>query len=121
MRTLAEAERFEEAATVRERADAVTRAVHRHRRLDMMGRIDGLLVKDQAGVTIELGAGGSLSTGQLFESDRPGSLDEALCVASWLQRNADDVELLSASGTFASALPSLPDYRPRNSSRRTGS
>lgn len=133
MHRLAEQERFEEAADMRNRAEAIARIVNRQRRIEMLARIDQLVIEDRRGMRIRIRSGGTLDSlvlddvrpsidgdshpltdaGQ--EGERcplPVTLDEALCVASWLQRNADGVRLLTSEGLFASPLPGLPDFKP---------
>jgi DNA polymerase-3 subunit epsilon len=131
MHRLAEGERFEEAAEMRNRAGAIARIVGRQRRIEMLDQIVHLVVKDRRGATIEIRSGGVVDSAVLernaprHEVDdastadpmtdpehRPQSLDEALCVASWLQRNADGVRVLTSEGQFASPLPGLPDFKP---------
>ncbi len=116
MATLAAQDRFEEAAAMRDRASAVVRIVERQRRIEMVGRVDRLVFQHGDGNRIELGAGGRLLGGDLFDVEvAPATLDEALCVASWLNRNAATIRIVEASGSFSSELPLLPDYRPRAS------
>lgn len=146
MHRLSQNERFEEAADMRNRAEAIARIVGRQRRIDMLDQIGHLIVEDPRGSTIRIRTGGvvdsvvleslpsaargvgnageptvttvtdsSLTDSGLTDSSkRAVSLDEALCVASWLQRNADDVRLVTSSGLFASPLPGLPDFRPNS-------
>ncbi len=116
MQRLADNERFEEAADMRNRAEAIARIVSRQRRIDMLDRIDQLVVEDRRGSTIRIRTGGVVDSVVLDPmtdpAQQPVSLDEALCVASWLQRNADGVRLLTSEGSFASPLPGLPDFKP---------
>ncbi len=129
MHRLAESERFEEAADMRNRAEAIARIVGRQRRIEMLDQIDHLVVEDRRGATIEIRTGGVVDSAVLDRcpgqdraassanpmtdpEHRPQSLDEALCVASWLQRNADGVRLVASEGLFASPLPGLPDFKP---------
>ena len=119
---------------MRNRAEAIARIVGRQRRIEMLDQLGHLIVEDRRGSTIEIRTGGVVDSAVLDSvptpsddldppsptpshpmtdpNHRPVSLDEALCVASWLQRNADDVRLVTSSGLFASALPGLPDFRP---------
>ncbi len=107
MYSLANEERFEEAAAVRDRAGAFVAAVSRQRRLSMLESIDRLVVETERGDRIELGPGATdLTTAE------PATLDEALCVSSWLERNAEKVKLVTADGQLCSPLPALPDYKP---------
>ncbi len=125
MSRLAESERFEEAADMRNRAEAIARIVTRQRRIDMLAQIDQLIIEDGRGMRIRIGRDGLLDSavldGPLSGSSgspmtdpdhQPATLDEALCVASWLQRNASGVRLVNSEGMFASPLPGLPDFKP---------
>ena len=135
MHRLAQSERFEEAADMRKRAEAIARIVSRQRRIEMLDHIDRLVVEDRRGATIQIRTGGVLDSAVLDSAavgggapptdqaapshhsmtdpaHQPATLDEALCVASWLQRNADGVRLLASDGQFASPLPGLPDFKP---------
>ncbi len=123
MRVLANAERFEEAADCRNRAAALTSAIQRQRRASLFDRVEHLTIETNDGIVIELGTqqhrndqpGGD---GQLFAaSDRRwsvdlDSLDEVLCTASWLERNARSVRVVRADGTLATPYPPLPSYHP---------
>ncbi|MFT7601265.1 MAG: DNA polymerase-3 subunit epsilon [Acidimicrobiales bacterium] len=103
MQALAAEERFEEAADVRNRASAFVSAVSRQRRLAMLDGIERLVVETDRGDRIELG---SMTVGQ------PATLDEALCISSWLERNVEKVRLVSTTGQLSSPLPALPDFTP---------
>lgn len=102
MHRLAQAERFEEAADMRNRAEAIARIVSRQRRIDMLNTVDRLVVEDGQGRQIRI------------SPDLPATLDEALCVSSWLSRNADGLRLVASEGLYASQLPGLPDFKPAN-------
>ncbi|MCA1692054.1 MAG: GIY-YIG nuclease family protein [Actinobacteria bacterium] len=121
MRALAGAERFEEAAEARDRADVLARALHRQRQVDALrlaGRLEveagdrrlvltaGLLGA-QAGVEVDLrdyGAGAPV----------PRHLaDELSCMASWLDAESSRLRLLRCEGELVSPLPRVPRYEPR--------
>ncbi len=104
---LAADERFEEAASVRNEAANFARAVGRQRRLTMLDNLHGLVLETKTGARVELGPGGRLP-GELATS-----LDEALCVASWLERHAGTVRLVAIDGRLASAFPGVPDFQAR--------
>jgi DNA polymerase III subunit epsilon len=138
MRALAAEQRFEEAADVRERAAALTRALRRQRQIDALvgsGRLvieigdtsraelhDGRLVGTWP---VEPGAGSART--QLSFTDDPAwdSLhlgpapaplelaDELICVAAWLDEQASRIRLVDAEHGLASALPRLPSFEPR--------
>ncbi len=123
MRQLAEAERFEEATDDRNRAAALTAAVQRQQRASLFDRVEHLTIETNDGIVIELGtrptAGDDSSEiGQLFATDDRRwsvdleSLDEVLCTASWLERNARSVRVVRADGTFATPYPPLPSFHP---------
>jgi DNA polymerase-3 subunit epsilon len=112
MRSLAAAERFEEAADTRDRAGALVRALGRDRRVRRLAGLDRLVLELPGGEVLELGPGGALG------GAAPATLDEALCVARWLDRNADRVRLVAAEGDWCSPLPALPSFTPRDPPRR---
>ncbi len=127
MNDLASAERFEEAADVRDRAAALARALTRHRRLDSLRRA-GRVELDVDGSRVVL-AGGRLSPSgplALFDADNPTDaesaavdpgtplprhlVDEVACVAAWLDAEGRSARLISCDGSWASALPLLPRF-----------
>ncbi len=128
MHALAAAERFEEAADVRERAAALAQALRRQRRLDALRRAG--LVRFAVGPG---GAGAELRNGVLVRTwtgepglpltvgpDPPapdGPLPRALadeigCIAGWLEAEASRVRLEHCDGGLASAVDALPSFRP---------
>lgn len=113
MRRLADEERFEEAADARDRADALVRALARQRRVHRLAGVGRLVLQTGDGVVVELGPGGAVRApaGDHVDTD-PAGLDEALCVAAWLDRHADGVRLLHADGAWCSPLPALPSFSP---------
>jgi DNA polymerase-3 subunit epsilon len=133
MAALATAERFEEAADVRDRADALATALRRHRRLDAL-RHSGTLVLDAPGETrVELRGGrlrrvaprrhGSepFSTPLFDEHDDalaadaplPRHLaDELACVAAWLDANAHRVRIVYGDTPLSEPYPPLPSFAP---------
>src|SRR5439155_4037290 len=124
MAALARAERFEEAADVRDRADALTRALFRQRRAEQLRRSGAIELDLGEGHHVELQGGrllrawtvGELALGVACEPPEasaddwvPAPLaDELACVASWLDRNAGRVRLVRCDGTLASVLPAVP-------------
>ena len=138
MAELAGAERFEEAADVRDRASALSRALHRQRALDRLRRAGRLEVE-----LPERAAGGAdparrvvLASGRLL--DGPGTLelaseetdgtaghgpvprhlvDELACVAAWLDAEAGRITLVGCEGELASPFPPLPRFAPAPSRR----
>jgi DNA polymerase III subunit epsilon len=134
---LARAERFEEAADVRDRAEALASALRRQRRFDALRRAGTLRidVPGQGGADLD---GGRLvrawspgqapaidpnDDGRLFSD--PGTLpplerglaDELACVAAWFDRSAHEVTLEHCDGVLASTLPALPTFAPRGGLR----
>ncbi len=143
MRDMAAAERFEEAADVRDRAAALARALRRHRRLDSL-RQAGRLELEVEGDHVVL-AGGTLAAGpgmlalvpdgaapphdqaSAGAGDEHGGgplpchlVDEVACVAAWLDAEGRAATLVSCDGAWASPLPVVPGYEPagRPPSRR---
>ncbi len=131
MEALAAAERFEEAADVRDQASALADALRRQRRLDAVRRT-GRLVLEVGGSTVELSGGrlvrswtdegGGAPTLDLpaaadtHRDDRapvPTELaDELACVAGWLDREAHRITVTSCDGELTSALWPLPRFQP---------
>jgi DNA polymerase-3 subunit epsilon len=137
MAALASAERFEEAADVRDRAAALAAALTRQRRLQQLrnsGRIEldlgeaGSVELDRGRLTRtwiegELPLGTAVAAGDADEAVEGSSseawipvdlADELACVASWLDANAPRIRLVQCEGTLASSLPAVPGLaRPR--------
>ena len=123
MRALADAERFEEAAAVRDRAAALANAISRQRRLDALrgaGRIT--LEVDGRAATLERGrlvaSGADQGTLPLAcEIPESGPLprdlaDELSCVAAWLDQRVAKVRLVECDGGLAYPLPRIPTFAP---------
>jgi len=133
MYELASAERFEEAADMRDRAAALARAISRQLRLDGLrrsGRMEFEVGDDARRVAL---AGGRLQglVDQLALPDieDPGPdhplprhmVDELSCVAAWLEAEARGLRLLHCEGSWGSALPQLARFDPVASRARPGS
>ena len=141
MRALAAAARFEEAAAMRDRAAALSRAIYRQRRLDALrraGRVlvevpgeggavvhDGRLVAAWAGDDGQVGISGAgvggTGVGDFPYKEGAGPLprdlvDEVQCIVTWLDTKAARIRLLSCDGELCSPLPRLPRYEPRKAS-----
>ena len=128
MHALAGAERFEDAASARDRAAALSRAIGRQRRLDSLRRSGRLLVEvpDEEGALLvggrlvdawrgERTAQGWLET-PFDEPDGPlprHLADELSCVAEWLDKRAGRLRVVRCDGELALPLPALPSYDPR--------
>jgi DNA polymerase-3 subunit epsilon len=124
---LARAERYEQAADVRDRAEALTIALRRQRRLRQLeasGRVT--LEVPGGGVVLESGtltrAWGSATRRDTPPAElsfdlvdasprRPADMvDEVLLVGAWLDANAHRVRLVDVSGTLASPIRALPSF-----------
>jgi len=137
MDALAQAERYEEAADVRDRAAAFADAHRRVRRFDLVHRAGRLVVRlGRHRAVIEDGrlrhtepadAPSLLTTWTTATVDvtasavavRPRALvesaavDELSVLAGWLDKNAARLEVEHCEGTLCSPLPRLPDLRGR--------
>jgi DNA polymerase-3 subunit epsilon len=94
-------ERYEEAASTRDRIGAVVAATGRARAADALRRA-GVLAFETDGVRVEI-AGGFLSRVDAVElvvppDDHP---DEPRLIATWLARAARHIRLLDVAGTYA--------------------
>jgi DNA polymerase-3 subunit epsilon len=145
MQSLALAERFEEAADVRDRAEALAGALRRQRRIEVL-RDAGTVrvrVRGQGGLEIASGrlvrawpeghdpdaelafavhepprlpAEQQLLAGTARGAPIPHELaDEAHVLASWLLTNAARVELEHCSSGLAEPFPPVPSFTPRPS------
>ncbi|MEZ5167861.1 MAG: hypothetical protein R2695_15775 [Acidimicrobiales bacterium] len=138
---LAGAERYEEAADVRDRADALASALRRHRRFDLL-RQAGVMRLSLGTTWIELDRGRLVACGRTGEPVRlwndpsspdksaasdpdrfmvPGrdEADEILAVASWLERNVR-VRLDFVGGVLAEPIgPILVRRRKAGAANRT--
>ncbi|MYA73917.1 MAG: DEDD exonuclease domain-containing protein [Acidimicrobiaceae bacterium] len=139
---LATDHRYEEAADVRDRAEALAGLLRRHRRFDLLRRAGRLRLRIGNG-WVEL-VGGRLSrsghagdSDELFAPVHPctpeappteplpvpqrAEADELLTVVSWIERNADKVTIEEVEGVLANPLPALPVFKPKTKSpaRRT--
>ena len=120
---LARDERFEEAADVRDRADALATALRRQRRLGQLA-VSGRIVLEVPGGGVELdggvltrawgtAGGDDLNSAALALETPTDVADEMLLVGAWLDANAHRVRLIEAAGTMCSPLPPLPSFAPR--------
>jgi DNA polymerase-3 subunit epsilon len=127
MATLAAAERFEEAADVRDRAAALATALARQRRTDALRRAgvvrlafagdagaelrNGVLVRTwtgEPGLPLALGPDPPPADGPL-----PTDVaDEVGCIAGWLEAEAGRVRLEHCDGGLASVVAPLPSFQP---------
>jgi len=139
MDDLAASERYEEAADMRDRAAALTQALHRQRRFDAIRRAGRVVLEGPGRAGAEL-AGGHLvrawaGDGQprlltesaltLASDDLPldrhdltlppnrDHADELACIAGWLDREAARVRITHCDGGLSSPYPQLPRFEPR--------
>ena len=134
LHALAAQERYEEAADVRDRADALASALRRGRRFDLLrraGRVRLRIGDDWVDLDRGLLAGsGTLGTtpslldtpvGDPAPADPDGPLgvpgrreaDELLCIAAWVERNAASIRLEEVQGVLADPLPAIPSFAAR--------
>jgi DNA polymerase-3 subunit epsilon len=141
MAALAEAERYEEAADMRDRAAALARALARQRQIDALRRAGRLEIEvaGEPGGPLDASRRLVLTAGRLPRrgaTGTPGQLvlatpdpeddaasdpeqplprhlvDELSCVASWLEAEARRVRLVHCEGRWAMPVPRLPRFEP---------
>jgi DNA polymerase-3 subunit epsilon len=121
MRALAGAERFEEAADVRDAADGLARALQRQRRLDGLRRAGRVELCGPDGTDAVLDRGRLLRAGALLDEvdavdpdvPLPRHLaDELHCVGAWLDAHAGRVRLVHCDGELSSPLPRVRRFEP---------
>ncbi len=136
MRTLAAQERFEEAAQMRDRADALAGALRRQRRFDALrsagrvvvelgdrsraeldhGRLARAWTLDRQGIT-PLALPLDLDPGAPDGPAAPGlplpkaMADELSCIAAWLDKEAPRLRVVHADRGLESPYPALPSFR----------
>jgi DNA polymerase-3 subunit epsilon len=123
MHNLAANERFEDAATTRDRADALASALSRQRRVDGLQRGERMVFDIRGEGRVELRRGclviGDNTTQPTLDLDVPDNrsfadrFDEQHCIAGWLDRYAPRVNLLHCEGDYAEALPRIESFTPR--------
>jgi hypothetical protein len=123
MQSLAAAERFEEAASTRDRADALASAIARQRRVAGLEQGQRMVFDIRGEGRVELqqgclviGAGDDAPTLDLEHRDDRSPIerfDEQHCIAGWLERYAPRVMLLHCDGGYAEALPRIRSFTPR--------
>jgi DNA polymerase-3 subunit epsilon len=128
MHAMAAAERFEEAAELRDRASALASALARQRRLDGLRRAGRVVLDLPGGIAVELDGGrllrawaGDAAPLALHDRDAPVPLslplprsdaDEVACIAAWLDKEAHRVRVVSCDGELASPASVLPRFTP---------
>ncbi|MEM7141922.1 MAG: DEDD exonuclease domain-containing protein [Actinomycetota bacterium] len=140
---LAASDRFEEAADVRDRAEALGGALRRARRFDLLRRAGRVRLSiGDAWADLDRGllvACGAIGDDALFDDALPcpppslpdeaetldvprrDEADELLTIVSWLEKNAGRVRVESVSGVLVEPLPRIPSFAPQGASpaRRT--
>ena len=129
MDAMAAAERFEEAAELRDRAASLATAIHRQRRLDGLRRAGRVVLELAGGIAVELDGGrmvrswsGDAVPLPLDDIRLPlphGDADEVACIASWLDKEAHRVRLVSCDGELTSPVAALRRFAPTESSPAT--
>lgn len=126
MRLLAAQERFEEAATVRDRAEAFARVVRRQRRVDSLRRSGRLRIQMADGGGAEL-VGGRLVTSWTAHDAQPRLVllegdvaespddDELTCVGAWLDAEAGRLRIDTCDGLLSSPATRVPSFQARRS------
>jgi DNA polymerase-3 subunit epsilon len=129
MLALARAQRYEEAASVRDRAQALAGAVKRQRMIDHLReakqldlRIGSVEFEFDHGRLLDSRADGvltaalSLPPPELAPLDRPlprHAADETLCIARYIEANSHQITLLRCTGRWAQSLAPLPSFEQR--------
>ncbi len=137
MTALAAADRYEEAADMRDRAAALARALTRGRQLDSLRRAGRMEIEvlGEPGVRSRrvVLTNGRLAgdDGQLTLLDAAGEpdadpndplprhlVDELSCVASWLEAESRSVRVVHCEGGWSVPIPRLPRFEPAKSRSR---
>ena len=134
MFTMARAHRFEEAAGVRDRAQALSGAIRRQRMIDQLRRAQQLDLRIgdvrfelDHGRLLHSGGDDALSLGLSLPPpataplDQPlprHAADEALCIARYLEANSPRITLLRCTGEWAHPLAQLASFEPFKSGSR---
>ena len=129
MLTLARAQRFEEAASVRDRAQALAGAIKRQRMIDHLRNtrqldlhIGDVRFEFDHGRLVHSGVDGTLSLGLTLPPpatsplDAPLSrhaVDETLCIARYLEANCQRITLVRCTGEWTQPVQRLPTFEPR--------
>lgn len=117
MTRLAEQQRFEEAAELRDRAGALQRTLERH--AEVRALLDAGCVRIRVGNLPRAITSGRLGEAPASPSSfiPPQVYSEARVILSWLKRHADEVELNGVSGVWA--LPARRSWRSFSQVRST--
>jgi DNA polymerase-3 subunit epsilon len=120
---LSSARRYEEAASMRDRAGALARAVTRQRRLDALRHAGRLVLDAPDGGRVVLEAGTLVEASEAldgwpFRATAAGAplareaIDEMLCVLQWMDRHSGRVRVREAAAGLAWPARRLPDFQP---------
>ncbi|MCU1364698.1 MAG: dnaQ [Ilumatobacteraceae bacterium] len=126
---LARGHRFEEAAGVRDRAQALAGAIKRQRMIDHLRHaqqvdlhIGGIRFEFDHGRLVHSGVDGTLSLGLALAPPETSPLhaplnrnavDETLCIARYLEANSQRVTLLRCTGEWSQPVHRLPTFEAR--------
>jgi DNA polymerase-3 subunit epsilon len=128
MRALAAEQRFEEAADVRDRANAFAEALLRQRRMQLVRAADlvdlrtpdGTLVRLRSGALIDVAPSDALPAAPpSLLDDLPGPpiprhlADELLCIARYLDQHAGSLQLIACSDGLADPVARPTELRPK--------
>jgi DNA polymerase III subunit epsilon len=131
MRELALAERYEEAASVRDRAAALAAVLERRRQLERLrhsGRVvlaagvslhvelhDGLLVGVTPSEPLQVALTGLGADPSRLGAPARHHVDELLAVARWIDANAASIRVVHGSPGLVDRPEPLPRFQPANS------
>jgi DNA polymerase-3 subunit epsilon len=127
MHKLAEAERFEEAASTRDRLAALARALKRRQAVDAVRRAPHVTLDSAEGPVVlrygrvELDGAALDAPPDLARPPACDEIDELLVVTRWLATASARARVTSVDGTCASALPAVPRYDAGRAGSRSGS
>jgi DNA polymerase-3 subunit epsilon len=132
MLRLATSRRFEEAAGVRDRAQALSGALKRQRMIDHLRRaceldlrIGNVYFEFDHGRLLTSREEGTLAIGLPLPPPPPAPLDaplprraadETLCIARYLEANGHRVELLRCSGEWVHSVTTIASFEPQRKS-----
>lgn len=129
MVTLASAQRYEEAASVRDRAQALAGAIRRQRMIDDLRgaqrldlQIGDVVLAVDHGRLLDAHVDGTLTAAlplpppSLSPLERPlprHAVDETLCIARYIEANCHRITLLRCDGPYSQPLAPLPSFEQR--------
>lgn len=115
MHALAAAERYEDAASARDRAAVLAGALRRQQRVRALVSSEQLVIAVDGEGRAQLENGRLVTRFDHLSTERtPFDIaDEVHCIALWLDRNARRVELVRSAGAYAERLPCIPAFTAR--------